>query len=70
MIRRLQSTLGDLFVSGQVVYFKERRSYISRYVSNASFAAISSFRNFADGNVASSNGGSYSFDHGDLHGSA
>lgn len=39
---------------------------ISRYVSNASLAVISNFRNFEEGTVPSSNGGSYSFDQGDL----
>jgi hypothetical protein len=40
--------------------------YISRYVSNASLAAISSFRSFGGGMGPSSDGGSYSFDQGDL----
>jgi hypothetical protein len=40
--------------------------YISRYVSKASFAAISSLRSFGAGVVPSSSGGSYSLDHGDL----
>lgn len=39
---------------------------ISRYVSKASFAAISSLRSLGVGIVPSSKGGSYSFDHGDL----
>ena len=41
-------------------------THISRYVSNASFAAISSLRSFGGGTGPSSDGGSYSFDHGDL----
>ena len=45
-----------------------RGTHISRYVSNASFAAISSLRSFGGGTGPSSDGGSYSFDHGDLRG--
>ena len=41
-------------------------TYISRYVSKASLAAISSFRSLGEGVVPSSNGGSYSYDQGDL----
>ena len=40
---------------------------ISLYVSNASFAAISSLRSFGEGVVPSSSGGSYSLDQGDLY---
>jgi hypothetical protein len=42
------------------------KTHISRYVSNASLAAISSFRSFGGGMGPSSDGGSYSFDQGDL----
>jgi hypothetical protein len=41
-------------------------SDISLYVSNASLAAISSFRILREGRVGSSIGGSYSLDQGDL----
>jgi len=46
---------------------RDHKTYISRYVSNASFAAISSLRSFGGGTGPSSDGGSYSFDQGDLH---
>lgn len=42
------------------------KTYNSLYVSKASFAVISSLRNFRLGVVPSSKGGSYSLDHGDL----
>ena len=53
-------------VWGEIEINRFMGTHISRYVSNASFAAISSLRSFGGGTGPSSDGGSYSFDHGDL----